>query len=55
MTVAAINNELEIQTAIHVAARQMVELMQAAVKRVKELGGDHEAAEARILELVAEE
>ena len=54
MTVKAINDRLEVETAIHETARQMVELIHAAKERVKALGGDPEDAEQRIVELVTE-
>jgi|GEM_PF-6456684 len=54
MTVAQIGKELDQQTAIHHAARQAVELIDAAAKEVARLGGDADAARERILELVTE-
>lgn len=55
MTAKAINGKLEIETAIHQAALQAVELIAQAKKRVKELGGDEDEAEQRMLELITED
>jgi hypothetical protein len=52
MTIKAINERLEVETVVHETARQCVELIQAATKRVKELGGDPGDAQERITELV---
>ncbi len=54
MTIAQIESELAQQQAIHAAARQMVETLEAAAKAVAKLGGDADQARERILELVTE-
>lgn len=54
MTVQQITNELEQQTAIHTAARQIVELIETTAKAVAKMGGDADAARDRIIELVTE-
>lgn len=53
MTVKTINAKLEIETAIHETARQMVELIEAARQRIEKLGGDPDEAAERITELVS--
>ncbi len=52
MTVKAINERFEIETAVHETARQIVELIEAARQRVEKLGGDGDEATERITELV---
>ncbi len=54
MTVKQIEGELAQQNTIHNAARQAVEIIDAAVKEIAKLGGDGDAARERILELVTE-
>lgn len=54
MTTDQIDRSLAEQKAIHEAARQIVELIEAAIGKVRAAQGDEAAARDRIIELVTE-
>lgn len=55
MTVANITKRQEIENTIHQCGIDCVNLIAAAVKKVKENGGESDDAESRILELITDE